>query len=111
MNNYISIYNGHKKATVEHGFKPLPHKILVQMICDSLFRYTLCRDGAYVVYEIVNKRTIGTRFAMITSLYCPIEKRGTGIISELLDMITLPVLNTRGKDEDEVARLYLRRKP
>lgn len=66
---------------------------------------------SYVVYENVRKRTIGAELRLVTSIYVPPQHRNKGVASALLNHIHKDILiTTRGLPQDEVARLYTRRK-
>ena len=47
---------------------------------------------------------------MVISMYTPIEHRGKGYISKLLDKIPKPLIVNKGEDCNEIERLYVRRK-
>lgn len=114
--NLIAITRGHYNAGLEHiSIYNLNHNVtwwqaIITTITDLIFHKTIEVDGAYVVYEIVKKRTIGSRLANVLSIYVPFEQRGQGVASQLLDMIPENVvISGRGKYE-KVGELYVARK-
>jgi len=116
MKNYIRILKGHKAVAQEHIdnnpiLKHTPTYFqAMRTILSNLYkgRRYLEADGAYIVYEVETKYTLGLEsVALVVALYCPIEMRGNGYISKLIDKIPHnTVLGFKGKDDYEIAKLY-----
>ena len=113
---YISL--GHYMAALEHCMqndiqhKPTMLQSFITTIHDYIFFKTLyCSESeSYVIYEKINKRTLGMKASLIVSMYTPIEHRGRGYISRLIDKIDGVVITSKGEPENEIGRLYTRRK-
>lgn len=66
---------------------------IMQAIHAALIDYILYNviyddeTGAYLVYEVIRKPTLGIRVANITSIYVPKKHRFKGVASELINRI------------------------
>lgn len=112
------ISKGHYNAALEHcsnyglEHKPTMLQAFITTLSDYILNKTIyCKESkSYVVYEKVNKRTIGLKANLVVAMYTPKELRGQGYVSKLLDNIDGVVIVPQGEDENEVGRLYARRK-
>ena len=109
---------GHYNVAVEHcnnnniNHTPTMIQALLTTIHDTLFNSTVyCNESkSYVVYETINKRTLGIKAYLVVSMYTPPKYRGKGYISKLLDKVPTPTVVSIGEDCNEIGRLYTRRK-
>ena len=109
---------GHYNVAKEHiSNDGLEHRVtmyqaLLTTLSDYVFNKTLyCEESkSYIIYEKINKRTLGLKASLVVAMYTPKPFRGQGYISRLLDKIEGTAVVSKGEDSDEVGRLYIRRK-
>jgi len=108
--NILAVIRGHKAAGKEHGFNPTWWDAIRDTITDILHYNIITRLDSYIVYEVVHKRCVDSRVALVTSIYVPKKHRGKGFASLLLDAIPEKiVINDRGK-HGQISQLVIARR-
>ena len=63
-------------------------QVFAQCLSDYVFNNVIILDNAsYIVYEIVNKRTLGLKACNVISIYVPKSLRNKGIATSMLWLI------------------------
>lgn len=93
--NLIAIVRGHHLVAQEHiDNYGLKHKTTLWQairttLHDIIHHKTIEINGAYVVYKVVRKYTLGIIISEVVSIYVPKSDRGNGKAGELLDLIPI----------------------
>ena len=109
------ITKNHYNAALEHikandiDHTPTMLQALRMTLYDLIFNKTIFikEYNAHLVYEVLKVPTLGLRVANVIRIYVPKEHRGKGVASNMLDLIKeKTVISGKGKDDEEIARLY-----
>ena len=93
MKKLLTLVKNHYTIAVEHKLahsldhNPTYFQALRLTLHDLLHYKNIVHKGGHLVYEEVNIPTIGMTYSRIIRIYVPPHLRGTGVASEMKDMV------------------------
>ena len=91
--NILAVAKGHYLVAKEHiENHSIKHtvtwlQVFRVMVTDFIKHKTITIGRSYIIYNVINKPTLGIKVVDIVSIYVPKEDRGKGVASKLLDAV------------------------